>query len=258
MPANSDILAPSASDVRYVTTEWMYQVSEKIYNQREHSRRVFHYAVSILDILIMMPAESLVFKADSTNLQLVGLICVFESSSYLHSAQKVPHKPRLESLRIFIKDKFKDTLFFLVQKKVEGLKIPFGIKVAPDIYSSLIGIIHETPPVHNLALVLMDSYILDYSTQKHSPNEMTASAIAVARKLIHRDAVQQWTPTLEAATSLKMAQFKQIYDEMFYVAYLLFKDPPDNAQVNPGANSIVIGDVGSIDVIGNTDTTMDD
>jgi hypothetical protein len=132
-------------------------------------------------------------------------------------------------LRVFIKEKFNESTFFTYQLRVAQFKLlDKGTETPVDIFQNWQRKLDETPPVNNLVFVLLDSYILDYSTQKHSKKNVAAAALAVSRKLIHRDAVQQWTLQLETITSLRIIEFKTVYDEMFYVAYLLFKDPPDN------------------------------
>jgi Cyclin, C-terminal domain len=145
----------------------------------------------------------------------------------LKELRLIPSAPKLKSLLPFLKDNpIKHTLLMKMLKKVEGIaKNDWKFLDMVGIYKNWN--LEETSPVDRLALVLVDSFILDYSSLKHQPELVVASAVAVARKLIFRDMEDDWNQKHIVATKIERSKFTVIFDDMFYVAYLLFKDPVD-------------------------------
>lgn len=196
-------------DGRYVVSEWMYQVCEQVYKTRQDSRRVFQTSVHILD-RVLMNTQSPILLSEAF-LQLTGLSSVVLAMAHLHNAEIVKNKPPTDKMLAFCGSKFTLSQFSSVLAEMQKLNPLDGLQTAIDVFETQ----NFSPDaILNLALVLSDSYILDYSTTKHHPQTVAECAYLVSQKLINKDH-SPVPPNFP---------HKQCFDEMFYIAYILFKD----------------------------------
>jgi len=234
------------NDYRYIVAEWMYQVSERIYKDRDSSRKVFHLAVRIMDeILYLAPTScsSHSIMRDLLNadfLQLTGLCCVVISISHLCSKQSLisPNCPNFaQKVLAFCGSKYSESQYSHLFSEVERLFTlsSFSETCLDSFYSFLTNnpsLFLSNEPLKNLSLVLLDSFILDFSTLKYPPSVVAECSYLVAKKLIDKDK----SPLSENFVN------KSCFEEIFYVAYFLFKD---ETKKTPNGNIIcnVVGNI---------------
>jgi len=205
-----------SADSRYVVCEWIYQVAERLYKERAESRRVFHCAVHVLDRALLAPvapAVAAVLQSEAY-LQLTGLCSVVLAIAYLHGRNVLSSTPPSDKMLAFCGNKYSPSAYSSLLAEMFKFQLFEELFTPIDVLESRLDL--PADATLNLALVLADSYILDYSTRKHSPQAVADCAYLVAKKLIEKD------------HSPIASDFVQriCFDEMFYVAYLLFNEKP--------------------------------
>jgi hypothetical protein len=224
------------ADSRYVVTEWMYQVCERIYKERGESRMVFHTSVHALDkvlsnapVLASSPEFSAILQSEAF-LQLSGLCCVVLAIDYLKNRNLLTSSsPRAESMLGFCGTKYSADQFSRMLGEIVRFEPLENLTTSVQSFQELVdsNFISPTPAITNLALVLADSYILDYPSFKHSSRDIALCAYWVAKKIVEKD-------TSPPPSSIDPNS--SCFQEVFYVAYLLFKDDIRQNSISPSAS----------------------
>lgn len=209
---------------RYVICEWIYQICERLYPDRYFSRRAFHATLSAFDNVVLRCPFSQQISNFYQKLAVASLLFSIQTLHVkCHNFQMINKPTFAFVLSLCGFENSEKEFLFLLQKFEQFGNICHSIMDCWDslFLSSLQSQIPET--IQNLALVLLDSYILDYATFRSPPSIQIQAALCVAELLITKQKQSdQYNPDHEQ-------NFDKVFDEMFYISYTLFsKNPSKN------------------------------
>lgn len=220
---------------RYICSEWMYQVAEKLFPSRKISRTIFHHSVHILDKILLIPFRSpcFPFPNDHLHLQLLGLWSIIVSLRILYRDRILPSLSDFTSFYGFVSNEYTFQEFIACGIAVENLKLhEIQIDIAPQYLDQ-----YPNESLQSLSLVLMDSYLLEHSSGKFSPNIVAAAALAVSKKLLKQEVALENDLEIKQMIQNDFSPLKQCFDEIFYVAYTLFKEDEDSIESSSSTTS---------------------
>lgn len=210
----------SSKEIRYIICEWIYQVCEKAYPKRNYSRVCFLGSVHCFDFALKNLNSKLrefhFQKPKLDILQLLAIGCIQYVSEYLFQTSKLPHLIPPLVLLHNCGLKFQSEELLNVYQLIKNHNVfqhsPFLLMEEWNYVSSQLELISQHPEkVKTLSLVLIDSYHLEYPSQRHSSSEIIQASLAVAEILIQKSRI-----------TCQINQLPPVYREMFYTSSRLF------------------------------------
>lgn len=221
MGKSSQIRINSAStkitpSIRYVVSEWIYRVAEKLYGCGNTARRVFHSCVLTFDSAVYSTSvDKFPFPLAGTNLQLTALACIIYSTRHLFELKQLQRIPAPDKILAVCNSNFTLSQLFALCKALDQIHPLKQNNTIFDYFdnlpSSLELVDQSLKPFLNYPLsesvrkyffVLVDAFLLDFPSIKYSSLTVFQSCLSLAQEIASKKRFMKGLlPTLPSSLS---------------------------------------------------------
>jgi hypothetical protein len=201
------------------TKQWIYEICEKVAKTHAEARSLAFLITLWLEYL-SLHAFHFSVPFCPKYIQLFSLLLLDVA---LERAGDLRKRCPTENLFKLAFTGFSPQEVYKLQGEIEALDLFNTVKIEP-LLKSLEVLLHkipQTPQIRNVSLILLDAYNLQFFSIVADKPKVAAACVAVARFWVLEKEEQRWPDDYLAKTSLSFADFKDAYEQVYCVAYMI-------------------------------------
>jgi hypothetical protein len=212
-------MKPVSQAVFIAIKQWTYETCEKLSPSHSLGRVLAFNSTQLWEFLsVHVPAKPFTIPFCPKYAQLYALVSINTCIMEIEPLQKRYAKQDILSLS---HNAFPQQLVYGLQQDIFGLnraaliKKPTLLKHLEDLLAAF----PQTIQIRNVSLILLDAFNLQYISLYVDGPKVAAAALAVSRFWVLESEAEKWPAAYEVQLDLKVADFKEQYDQMYAVAY---------------------------------------